>query len=270
VRKSTVWIRAEETATNQIAGLIGPLTQGVVITVHGYNVDSKLEAGMGAADGTLRTYYPGFQSLLYDASLADVPAYNPETKAGFLVLHVAWLGNWDTNRLAPTAGFFNWDNALAFDAGNRVAWQVIKEIDDARRAQGIPRTQFPISVCAESLGNRVAASLINGLKGQFSLDPNAPEPQAVFPQVRYAMLHPALRHVDIGNANQLNELALSQLPHSPLQSEIAGLTTNEQRAFLIYSPFDKPGLVFNSVQNADGPLFQPPGSEDAWQSGTKR
>lgn len=262
-RGSPLWVDAQETGNAfGLSDLIGPATQGVVITIHGYNVDSTLEAGRASAYGTLRSYYPGFQSLLYDATLANVPAYDPVTKAGYLVLNVAWLGNWEQNAIAPSSAFFNWDNALAFDAGTRVLWQLMQAVDETRREKGISREQLPMTICAESLGNRVATSLLEGLKdplkGQFSLDPQASFPQVSFPLVRFAMLHPALRHADLTNVSQNQELVLNQLPRSPLQSEMAGLATHGQKALLVYSPFDKPGLVFNSVQNAPGPFFQPP------------
>jgi len=228
-------------AVISVSELIGPQTKGVIISIHGFNVDSSTQTGTKFMDGTLRNYWPMMQGMMRDPTLGNLP-WNPQTKEGYLILHVAWTGDY-----RPPAGFnrglyFNWDMALAHDAGDRVLWQMIRDINIRRDALNIPMNDFPLTLLAESLGNRTAISLLN----QFSerLGDNGKEPSALTPLVRYTMAHPALRHVDLAN-----ESPALKLPQSPIQTEIRALRANNQTALLFYSPFDKPGLIFNTAQN---------------------
>jgi hypothetical protein len=137
--------------------------------------------------------------------------------------------------------------ALAHDAGERVLWKLLRDIDSERRDKGILREALPISILAESLGNRVAVTLIDKLSEQFSSAENTRST----PLLRYILAHPALRNIDL--ANQKPTL---RLPQSPLQEEMRAINGSEgpeddQTALMFYSPFDKAGLMFHSAQNSE-------------------
>ena len=246
-------------------------TKGIIITVHGFNVSSNLKTGFEHSEiinDPLRNYWP-FTQYLYRTFISKnlTQNNNPDISKDFVVLHVSWTGDFSPkDALHDPKSWFNWDEALARDSGDRVVYQIVRDIveikDEMEPAgsanKGNKKIDDPnwlgITVHAESLGCRLAVSMFNKLReeGLFPVskdDDGKPKPgvEVTYPVMRFVMAHPALRRFNMLKTN----LPLTD-PDTNLQRELQGLNEYaNQKILMFYSEFDKRGIPYNAVQQTE-------------------
>ncbi|MEP0848502.1 MAG: hypothetical protein HRF50_16980 [Phycisphaerae bacterium] len=268
------------------AGIIQPHTRGVLLVVHGYRNDSDAPDIMtSTAHDMPRGYWPYVQFLYEQHGFlyADTSNDDPVVTQDYPVLHVLWTGDWRPliRQLDTSPCWFNWDDALARDCGERVLATLIADIVTIKDGmeQGADQNNDVIDdpdwrgimIHAESLGNRTVASALRALQARFPLTRRAGGNAAnrTYPRIRWLMAHPALRRYNIDRAHASvtgippNNCTGGRncVPDTNLQQELRGLQEYNQSVLLFYSPFDKAGIVFKIMQDMEmlGRCGLPPG-----------
>jgi hypothetical protein len=251
--------------------LVNDLRQaaGLVIVIHGFNLGQGRdgdETGVVHTDMAneddpnqmMSAYWPVLETTLRSATISGSPVISANTR----VLHVWWSGTVDQHASIayspwhyPTPAYFNLDMATAHFTGREKLGPYIQTL--AQQVAAGRSASFPITLMAESLGNRVAVSAARYLEeGPASafFAKTGPTP------LRYVMIHPALRQIDItpsfANDNVEEQppilgQRLHPYPESPLLSELGVLASDqgqEARTVAMYSSFDKMGLTFLVAQ----------------------
>jgi len=179
----------------------------------------------------------------------------------------------------PTPAYFNLDYVSAhFSGRHRLAEFLIDFADAVPESRPEP---FPITLIAESLGNRVVVSAVQRLSEDQQIAPSFATEDDGFPQgerigktpLNVIMIHPALRSIDFTDAwafppdglfdpdlrltedeeraQGVSEDFVHPMPESPLVEELRLLRTSDPdrgRMLLMRSPFDKAGLAFLAAQ----------------------
>jgi hypothetical protein len=240
---------------------------GLVVVLHGFNVgqgrdgdesESSIRVDM-AEDGDphriLASYWPVLETTLRSRTISGAPVISDQTR----VLHVWWSGTYSGTLVVQSGANFNIDMATAHITGREKLGPFLREV--ALNIAQLPGKRLPITLLAESLGNRVAVSatrfLFEDLLVGSSFEGSGNTP------LRYVMVHPALRQIDLTPTfagdkveEQLRapEDRFHPYPQSPLLSELGVLSSasaEQARTLAIYSPFDKAGLSFLAGQRDD-------------------
>jgi hypothetical protein len=221
--------------------------KGIVLVFHGFNTGDAFDASKPTAGSDKQMdYWPKVQYLYRTHGLPE---------RDWMILHVWWSGTYVPSAgLAPAPAWYNYDNALAVDAGLRSVRNVIDEIRKAIDSDGdesIDPADFVIAIQAESMGNRVAVSLCDQLR--LTLEKRAGNDFDSMPHLRFMMLHPALRRPDIDIAQQDSQTNPTSYPASPLLAEMSAIqkTIYGEDVLLHHSLFDKAGLAFSFAQGTE-------------------
>ncbi len=221
--------------------------KGIVLVFHGFNTGDAFDASKPTAGSDKQMdYWPKVQYLYRTHGLSE---------QDWMILHVWWSGTYVPNAgLAPAPAWYNYDNALAVDAGLRSVRNVINEIREAIDVDGdqsIDPADFVIALQAESMGNRVAVSLCDQLRSTLEDSPGRDFDS--MPHLRFMMLHPALRRPDVDIEQQEAVTDPAMYPVSPLLAEMSSIrqALYGEDVLLHHSLFDKAGLAFSFAQGAE-------------------
>ena len=247
---------------------------GVMIAIHGFNNgqgedgDDNLGVHVNVDEELHRhrifaNYWPVLETLLRDQGV--VRAQSP-------IIHVWWSGSVDRSKWIlnipspwtayPAGVFFNMDVAAGHFTGYYKVAPFIRLLSASIQQQAGGAT-IPITLLAESLGNRVAVSAMDALNEGISAG-------AVYKEkgktpLRYLALHPAMRTIDLTPSwmtdlseekqREINSTPIiHRYPESPIMSEMSILASADPlqcRTFMAYSSYDKAGIAFLSAQMDD-------------------
>jgi len=224
-------------------------TKGLVIHVHGFNNYGLIQELSSEWDMP-QTLWPFTQHLLRQHGL-------PKDVA---ILFVAWTGDWMPNEGLNSALWFNWDNALAVDAGRRVLRRLVEHVvaikdghdPEGKKGNGVidDPAWKGVAIMAESLGNRVAVSALAELQKTYPLTAkNGGNANSVtFPRTRYVLAHPALRRKNF----DVNDPSTgSDVLNTNLQQEMRGINEHPESTLMYWSPHDKAGIAFGHAQGTE-------------------
>jgi hypothetical protein len=254
-------------------------SRGVMIVIHGFNngqgIDNdeqkKIRVNLDDDDDPYRVfvrYWPVLDTTVRDPVRGIISAQVP-------IIHVWWSGAIDRSKWIlniplkatayPAGAFFNMDVAAAHFTGYYKVAPFIESL--STKIQGLaPGVVVPITILAESLGNRVAVSAFDALNA--GLNPGWYK-ESGMTRIQFLALHPAMRQIDltsswvtIPSAEHLSEererkkpspptTFTHPYPESPLIEEMAALASANPlqcRTFLAYSAFDKAGAAFLAAQ----------------------
>lgn len=237
---------------------------GLVVVVHGFNVGQGRDGDEGGAtlrvdladDGDpyrlLASYWPVLETTLRTRTISGAPVISDQT----CVLHVWWSGTFAG--FMDSGAYFNIDMATAHITGREKLGPFLLAV--AQGLAQVPGKRLPITLLAESLGNRVATSAARFL--QESDDARLFDEGNAAP-LRFVMIHPALRQIDltpdfagdkVEEQPRMSEDRFHPYPQSPLLGELGVLSSasaGQARTLALFSPFDKAGLSFLAAQRDD-------------------
>jgi hypothetical protein len=247
------------------------------------NTDHGRENGLESPWHLFNDYWPKMQSILRSENV---------TGPNDIIVHVWWSGTIDkhiligsdyTNSIAwgnlmagtpeyyPPGAYFNVDMATAHFTGRYVLGPIIQQIQMAlQMSSQMQGKTLPITIIAESCGNRVALSTLEYIR-EIDAQNNFSQ-NGLFP-LRYVMIHPSLRAIDMTpdwSINYPNEAIVNDqqltiqypthpYPESPMLTELGSLQSNDPsqcRIAMFSSSYDKAGLAFLAAQ-AKNPHIEP-------------